>query len=528
MQIKRAIISVSDKTGIVEFAKVLRDLKIEILSTGGTSKTLRENNISVTDISDYTGSPEMLDGRVKTLHPMIHGGLLGMRSDSKHKTEMERYGIKPIDMLVVNLYPFEETVAKPDCKLPEAIENIDIGGPTMLRAAAKNYKDVTVVVDPADYEWIADELKNNKGAVLPETNFKLAQKVFAHTSKYDGAICNYLNAVQEGVKADVFPTSLRLSYEKAQDLRYGENPHLKAAFYRETVTSEPCVANALQLQGKELSFNNIMDTDAAIELIKEFDHDYFVAILKHTNPCGAATSEESLLDAFNKAMEVDPVSAFGGIIGLNRECDIETAKAISETFFEVVVAPDFSKEALEVFRKKKNLRLLKTGKLEKTSGKTWNTRKVVGGLLVQDMDLQMIRVRECNVVTKRWPSDDEYQALAFAWKIVKHVKSNAIVFATAGQLLGVGAGQMSRVDSVKIAKIKMNEMLDRIKKDSKSAIVIASDAFFPFRDGIDAAKEAGATAVIQPGGSVRDEESIKAADEHDMAMVLTGVRHFKH
>lgn len=525
MKIERAIISVSDKTGVVEFAKGLRQLGIEILSSGGTAKALREHNIEVIDIADYTGSPEMMDGRLKTLHPMVHGGILAVRDNPKHKEEMKLYNIKPIDLLVVNLYPFENTVAKADCTLEEAIENIDIGGPTMLRSAAKNSKDVAVVVDPNDYEWILEELKRNNGELNREIKFGLAQKVFAHTARYDGVICNYLNSVKEGRKTDDLPDRIAFSYKKVQDLRYGENPHQKAAFYKEYKIDGPCVAKAAQLHGKELSFNNIMDTDAAIEIVKEFKDQTFATILKHTNPCGAAVSSKSLLDAFEKAKATDPVSAFGGIVGLSREVEGETGSAIAETFFEVVIAPKFSEDALKILQKKKNVRLLELGDLTSDeTGKSWSTRKIIGGLLVQDRDLGKIDLKDCKVVTKRKPTKEEYLALDFAWKICKHVKSNAIIYATGDRLLGVGAGQMSRVDSVKIAGMKMNQM----EKGEVQPIVLASDAFFPFRDGIDEAATAGATAVIQPGGSVRDEESIKAADEHNMAMVLTGMRHFKH
>ena len=520
-QIRRAVISVSDKTGVVDFAKGLKKLGVEILSTGGTAKTLRDSGVEVIDISDYTGSPEILDGRLKTLHPMIHGGILGMRENSDHQREMEENSIKPIDMVVVNLYPFEATIDKADCSLEDAIENIDIGGPTMLRAAAKNYKDVAVVTDPSDYSIILSELEENSGSLDQTTTFNLAQKVFADTARYDSAICNFLNAVEGGEKKDIFPAHIGFTYDKVQDLRYGENPHQKAAFYKEHKIKEPCVANIEQLHGKELSYNNIMDTDAVIEIVKEFTKDICAIIIKHTNPCGAAISDKSLLDAFNKAKATDPVSAFGGIVGVNREIDEDTAAAIKETFFEVIVAPGYSDGALKILQKKKNIRLIKLdglGSVQRIPG--WNTRKVVGGLLVQERDLGEVDVHDCKVVTKRRPTDDEYKALDFAWKLCKHVKSNAIVYANRDQLIGVGAGQMSRVDSAKIAAEKANFSL--------KGTVLASDAFFPFKDGIDTAAATGATAVIQPGGSVRDEEVIAAADEHNLAMIFTSMRHFKH
>lgn len=528
MNIKRAIISVSDKTGIVNFAMGLGKMGIEILSTGGTSKTLRENKIEVKDISEHTGFPEILDGRLKTLHPLVHGGILGIRNDPKHKKEMAENNIQPIDMVVVNLYPFEETVAKKDCALEHAIENIDIGGPTMLRAAAKNYRDVAVLVDPNDYEWILDELKASKG-LSEATKFKLAQKVFAHTARYDSAICNYLNAVENGEKKEIFPANIGLTYDKVQDLRYGENPHQRAAFYKEHEVKEPCIANAVQLHGKELSYNNIMDADAAIEITKEFSGEAFTTIVKHTNPCGAAVSKKDLLDSFEKAKASDPTSSFGGIVSLSDKVDERTAKAIADTFFEVIIAPDFSEGALGILTKKKNIRLLKlafaTGKFDRCSADEFALRQVVGGILVQDRDLAVIDVRKCDVVTKRKPTATEYDALNFAWKICKHVKSNAIVFSSEDQILGAGAGQMSRVDSVQIAAGKMQRYFGGAKI---FPIVLASDAFFPFRDGVDMVAKAGATAIIQPGGSVKDQESIDAANEHNLAMIFTAIRHFKH
>ena len=540
MKVRRAVISVSDKTGIVELAKGLNSLKVEILSTGGTAKAIRDAGINVIDIAEYTGSPEILDGRLKTLHPMVHGGILGLRSSDKHQKEMSENNIKPIDMIVVNLYPFESTIAKPDCSFEDAIENIDIGGPTMLRAAAKNWQDVAVVTDPFDYEEVLMELLDTDGELKRETTFKLAQKVFATTARYDSAICNYLNAytAPTGEKQD-FPKSIGLPYQKVQDLRYGENPHQKAAFYKEYDVGEPCVANIEQLHGKELSYNNIMDTDAAIELVKEFSDQTAVVILKHTNPCGAATSSTSLVDAFTKAKATDPISAFGGIIGLSQVVDEATASSIAETFFEVIVAPDYDPQALAVLQKKKNIRLIKLpGLTESYVPKGWSTRKVVGGLLVQDRDLGCVDITTCDVPTKRKPTDEEYQGLAFAWKICKHVKSNAIVYASNDQLRGVGAGQMSRLDSARFAQVKMSEISNQNTEtpehqntrtpEHQGLLVCASDAFFPFRDGIDEAAKAGATAIIQPGGSKRDSETVEAANEHDIAMVFTGMRHFKH
>lgn len=525
MEIRRAIISVSDKRGIVEFAKGLKELGVEILSTGGTAKKLRENNIEVVDIAEYTGFPEILDGRLKTLHPLIHGGILGKRSAVKHQREMKKNKIKPIDMVVVNLYPFEDISEDESCTLEKAIENIDIGGPTMLRAAAKNYKDVATVVDPDDYESVLSELKKNNGSLGEVFAFALAQKVFAFTARYDCKICNYLNAVKDGKATDAFPDRLGLTYTKVQDLRYGENPHQRAVFYKGKSLLGPSITNSIQLHGKELSYNNIMDADAAIAIVKEFNNEIFATILKHTNPCGAASSERSLLDAFNKAKETDPASAFGGIVGLTKEVDEETALAIGETFFEVIVAPDFSEGALKVLQQRKNIRLLRVPGLGRdftTLG--WNIRKVLGGLLVQDRDLGSINIHDCKVPTNKKPTEEEYKAVDFARRICKHVKSNATVFAAPHQLLGVGAGQMSRIDSVKIATMKMNENFPGYK----GVCVLASDAFFPFRDGVDAAASAGASAIVQPGGSIRDDESIQAANENKISMVITGMRHFKH
>ncbi|RII30128.1 MAG: bifunctional phosphoribosylaminoimidazolecarboxamide formyltransferase/inosine monophosphate cyclohydrolase [Geobacter sp.] len=516
-KITRALISVSDKTGIIDFSKELAGYGVEILSTGGTAKLLRDAGLTVKDVSDFTGFPEMLDGRVKTLHPKVHGGLLGMRSNPEHVAKMKEHGIENIDMVVVNLYPFEATVAKDGCTLPEAIENIDIGGPTMLRSAAKNHPDVTVLVDSSDYGKVLQEMKDNSGTVSPATNFGLAVKVFQHTAAYDGAISNYLGArLGEGV--DSYPATFTIQVKKAQDLRYGENPQQTAAFYVEKHLTEPCVSNAVQLQGKELSFNNIIDLDAAIETVKEFETSAAV-IIKHTNPCGVALGDTPL-NSYLKARECDPVSAFGGIVGFNRLVDAETAKELTSTFLEAVIAPGYTDEALAIFTAKKNVRVMQVPLLSEYIPSGYDLKKVVGGLLIQGRDLGMVRAIDCRVVTERTPTISEYEALDFAWRVCKHVKSNAIVFTSRDQTVGIGAGQMSRVDSSRIAVQKA--LLPT------GGTVLASDAFFPFRDGVDAAAEAGVTAIIQPGGSVRDEEVIKAANEHEIAMIFTGMRHFRH
>ena len=515
--ITRALISVSDKSGVVEFSRQLAGYGVEILSTGGTAKLLREAGLNVKDVSEFTGFPEMLDGRVKTLHPKVHGGLLGMRSNPEHVAKMKEHGIENIDMVVVNLYPFEATTAKEGCHLEDAIENIDIGGPTMLRSAAKNYPDVTVLVDSADYAQVLAEMKTTNGAVSAGTNFGLAVKVFQHTAAYDGAISNYLGTrLGEGV-AD-YPATFTLQVKKAQDLRYGENPQQTAAFYVEKNVVEPCVSTAVQLQGKELSFNNIIDLDAAIETVKEFEQSAAV-IIKHTNPCGVALAD-SPLSAYLKARECDPVSAFGGIVGFNRTVDADTARELTSTFLEAVIAPGYSDEALDIFTAKKNVRVMQVPLLSEHRAGGYDLKKVTGGLLVQGRDLGMVRAIDCTVVSERTPTATEYEALDFAWRVCKHVKSNAIVFTSRDQTVGIGAGQMSRVDSSRIA---VQKSLLPIK-----GTVLASDAFFPFRDGVDAAAEAGVTAIIQPGGSVRDEEVIKAANEHGIAMIFTGMRHFRH
>jgi len=517
--IKRALVSVSDKTGIIEFAQGLVNLKVEILSTGGTAKTLKSQGLPIIDVSEYTGFPEMLDGRVKTLHPKIHGGLLGIRDNPEHVKKMKEFDINPIDLVVVNLYPFEATVSKKDCPLEDAIENIDIGGPTMLRSAAKNYRFVTVIVDPADYTVVLKEMKENNGEVSEETNFSLAKKVFQNTARYDGAISNYLSSLTPERKRMKFPETLNLQFYKVQGLRYGENPHQEAAFYREGEVKQPSSVNALQIQGKELSFNNILDIDSAIDTIKEFNETATV-IIKHNNPCGVALSMKSVLDAYEKAKACDPVSAFGGIVAVNRTIDAETANAITSLFTEVVIAPDFTPGALEIFKTKKDLRLLKLPMIREYPPIGFDLKKVTGGILIQDRDLLTVDISKAKVVTKISPTMQELNALDFAWKVCKHVKSNAIVYAQKEQLIGVGAGQMSRVDSSKIAAFKARFPL--------KGAVMASDAMFPFRDNVDAAAEVGITAIVQPGGSVRDEEVITAADEFGIAMLFTGVRHFKH
>ncbi len=510
LSIKRALISVSDKSGIVDFAKALAEQGIEILSTGGTAKLLADNAISVVEVSDYTGFPEMMAGRVKTLHPKIHGGLLGRRGVDDDV--MAEHQIDPIDLVVVNLYPFEDTIAKPDCDLNTAIENIDIGGPAMLRSAAKNHAAVTVVVNASDYETVLEEMAANNGAVTAATRFSLAQKVFAHTASYDGAIANYLSDAN----------FLSLQYQKVQEMRYGENPHQKAAFYTETKIQEPCIATAVQIQGKELSYNNVADTDAALECVKSFEVPTCV-IVKHANPCGVATGD-NILAAYDRAFKTDPTSAFGGIIAFNRPLDAETAKAIVDRqFVEVIIAPEVAEDAKPILATKKNVRVLATGMWQAQRPTGLDFKRVNGGLLVQDRDLGIITADDLKIVTKRQPTDKELQDLLFAWKVAKFVKSNAIVYCKDNMTIGIGAGQMSRVYSAKIAAIKAAD-----EKLEVQGSVMASDAFFPFRDGIDSAKEVGITAVIQPGGSIRDDEVIAAADEYDMAMVFTGMRHFRH
>ena len=514
--IKRALISVSDKTGVIEMAKGLQALGAEILSTGGTAKALRDAGVKVMDVAAYTGSPEILDGRVKTLHPKIHGGLLGRRSVPAHVEQMAQHNIGPIDAVVVNLYPFEATIAKPTCHFEEAIENIDIGGPSMLRSAAKYHDDVLVVVDPADYARVLEAAQSD--AVTRELRRELAMKVFQHTARYDSLIAGYLEKqVQAGeVK---FPRLLSLQFELEETLRYGENPHQQGAFYRELNSNEPSVSRGKILHGKAMSYNNFLDANSALELAKEYD-ECAVAIIKHNNPCGAALGATPV-EAYVKARETDPVSAFGGVIAFNRPVDLAAAKEITSTFVEVVIAPGFADDALAELKRKKDLRLLDVGPLTKVKQEGYDLKKLVGGLIVQDRDLGVLAdLKSLKVPTVRMPTDEEYAACAFAWKVCKHVKSNAIIYAKPGQTVGIGAGQMSRVDSVKLAAMKAQMPVQ--------GCVMASDAFFPFRDGLDAAAQAGITAVIQPGGSIRDAEIVKAADEHGMAMILTGMRHFRH
>jgi phosphoribosylaminoimidazolecarboxamide formyltransferase/IMP cyclohydrolase len=519
-EIRRVLISVTDKAGIVDFARGLAVFGVKILSTGGTAAQLRGSGLAVTDVSDYTGFPEMMDGRLKTLHPKIHGGLLALRDHAEHMDALKAHGIGLIDMVVVNLYQFEKTVQKEGCTLETAVENIDIGGPTMLRAAAKNYPFVSVVTDPADYEAILNEMKETGGRISEATNYRLAVKTFQLTARYDGAISNYLGKLDfEGRVLNPFPETYTIQFSRAQDLRYGENPHQAAAFYREDDPMLSAVSNARQIQGKELSYNNIMDADAAWQAVSDFDKSA-VVIMKHANPCGAAVTQGDLAEAYRKAMETDPVSAFGGIVALNRPVDAATARELAKTFLEVIIAPSFDDEAKAILGAKKNVRVLEIPAAPAKGSAGYDFRRVVGGLLVQDRDREAFDIRKAKVVTKRRPTEAEYDALDFAWRVVKHVKSNAIVYAAKDQLVGVGAGQMSRVDSVKIAKMKAQL--------PTQGAVLASDAFFPFRDGVDMAAEAGITAIIQPGGSVRDEEAIQAADEHGMAMIFTGVRHFKH
>ncbi|MEZ5510834.1 MAG: bifunctional phosphoribosylaminoimidazolecarboxamide formyltransferase/IMP cyclohydrolase [Gammaproteobacteria bacterium] len=517
--IKRALISVSDKTGIVDFARALADLGVEILSTGGTYKLLKDQGINAIEVSDYTGFPEMMDGRVKTLHPKVHGGILGRRDVDG--AVMDAHGITPIDLVAVNLYPFEQTVAKPDCDLETAIENIDIGGPTMVRSSAKNHKWVTIVVNAADYGLVLAEMKANGNVVPDRTRFELALAAFEHTAKYDGMIANYLGTIQEDGSKSAFPRTFNMQFEKVQEMRYGENPHQRAAFFREAKPAEPSVSTAKVLQGKELSFNNVADTDAALECVKSFK-DPACVIVKHANPCGVAIGSD-INEAYERAFKTDPTSAFGGIIAFNQPLDAKTARNIVDRqFVEVIIAPGASADAIAIVGEKKNVRLLVCDMwAERVAG--FDYKRVNGGLLVQDRDNGMITRADLKVVTKRAPSEDEMRDLMFCWQVAKFVKSNAIVYAKNLQTIGIGAGQMSRVYSAKIAGIKAED-----EGLVVPGSVMASDAFFPFRDGIDAAAKAGIRAVIQPGGSIRDEEVIAAADEADIAMVFTGMRHFRH
>ena len=516
-RIQRAILSVTDKTGLVEFARKLSGLGVELISTGGTAKLLRDSGITVKDISDLTGFPEMLDGRVKTLHPKVHGGILHRRENAAHRQAVSEHGIQPIDMVVVNLYAFEKTAAKPGVQFEELIENIDIGGPSMIRSAAKNFQDVAVVTSPSDYNAIAQELANSGGELSAATKWRLAQKAFAVTASYDSNIATALERVNANGHFELraesgFPQTLRLSFNKIADLRYGENPHQKAAMYSDG--SGQGVANGRQIQGKELSYNNIVDLQAAWDLAQEFTEP-MCAIVKHTNPCGAATGH-SLAEAYKKALECDPVSAFGGVIGVNRPLDGEAAEEMAKLFLEVIAAPSFDEAAKSKLASKKNLRLVEIT----DAPQKWVLKNVSGGILVQDADTHLLEESELKVVTKRPPTAQEKRALVFAWKICKHVKSNAILFAREGQIVGVGAGQMSRVDACKVGAMKAILPL--------KGTVAASDAFFPFPDGVEEIAKAGATAVIQPGGSVRDQEVIDAADRLGLAMIFTGVRHFRH
>lgn len=519
--VKRALISVSDKSGVVEFAGQLAARGVEILSTGGTARLLCDAGIAVKEVSAHTGFPEIMDGRVKTLHPKIHGGLLGRRGQDD--AVMEEHGIAPIDLLVVNLYPFERTVADPSCDVATAIENIDIGGPTMLRSAAKNHRHVTVVVDSGDYARVLDELARNDGEIGDATRRDLATKVFEHTARYDGAIANYLGSLDERDARGDFPRTINLQFHKSSELRYGENPHQRAAFYIEQAPAESCIGTASQLHGKALSYNNIADTDAALECVKSFAEPACV-IVKHANPCGVALGAD-IHAAYERAYRTDPTSAFGGIIAFNRELDAETAADIlARQFVEVIIAPSVSDAAMEQLRTKKDVRVLVCGAWGETRPAEFDYKRVGGGLLVQDRDIGMVTPEALSVVTKREPTESELDDLLFAWKVAKFVKSNAIVYCKDAMTIGVGAGQMSRVYSAKIAAIKAADEGLQVKGS-----VLASDAFFPFRDGIDAAAEVGIVAVIEPGGSKRDDEVIAAADEHGMAMVFTGgMRHFRH
>ncbi|MDN5331239.1 MAG: phosphoribosylaminoimidazolecarboxamide formyltransferase / cyclohydrolase [Tepidanaerobacteraceae bacterium] len=517
--IRRALISVSDKTGIVEFAKALKELGVEIISTGGTAKLLSESGVKVIPVSEITGFPEILDGRVKTLHPKIHGGLLALKENEVHMKQISELGIEPIDLVAVNLYPFKQTIEKPGVTFEEAIENIDIGGPAMLRSAAKNHENVIVICDPEDYKVVLEELKS-KDDVSRELRRRLALKVFEHTAHYDAMISDYLRRTvlaEETQEKDIFPKNLTLAFEKVQDLRYGENPHQKAAFYREMGGISGTIAGARKLSGKELSFNNINDADAALSLVLEFEQPCAVAI-KHTNPCAVACGKD-LHEAFLKAYEADPVSIFGGIVALNRTVDLKTAEELSKIFLEIVIAPGFEPDALELLKAKKNLRLLVVEmKGRKYTG--WDIKRVSGGILVQDPDVEDFDEKDLKVVTRRAPTQEEMRDLLFAWKVVKHVKSNAIVLAKDKVTVGIGMGQVNRIWPTQ-------QSIAWARERAKGA-VLASDAFFPFSDVVETAAAAGITAIIQPGGSVRDEDSIKAADEKGIAMVFTGIRHFRH
>ncbi|MFQ5673873.1 MAG: bifunctional phosphoribosylaminoimidazolecarboxamide formyltransferase/IMP cyclohydrolase [Nitrospinales bacterium] len=515
--VKRALISVSDKTGVAEFARRLSDRGVEILSTGGTAALLRDQGVPVLAVSDYTGFPEIMDGRIKTLHPKIHGGILAKRDLESHRQALQTHQIRPIDLVAINLYPFEATVSREDCSLDDAVENIDIGGPTMVRAAAKNFHDVAVVVNPSDYDAVLKELDDHDGAVTLRTRQRLSRDAFAHTARYDSLIAAYLSGTLED--APRFSPWFHPPFEKIMELRYGENPHQQAAFYRETAPRQSDIVSAEKLQGKELSFNNIIDLNAAWELVREFESSA-VVIIKHTNPCGVALGEDQLA-AFIQARETDPASAFGGIIGFNRTVTAHTAEEMLKNFVEAVVAPGFEPQALALFAGKKNIRLMEVpGKpAPRTAGEV-DLKRVGGGLLVQDMDAVTLDPDQLQVVTQKQPDERQLDDLRFAWTVAKHVKSNAIIYAQGGETVGIGAGQMSRVDSARLAIEKAHKPV--------AGCVMASDAFFPFRDSVDAAAQAGVAAIIQPGGSIRDREVIQAADEHGLAMVFTGIRHFKH
>ena len=520
---RRVLVSVSDKEGLQDFVKGLLRLDYEIISTGGTARFLQESGTQVTEVSDVTGFPEILGGRVKTLHPKIHGGLLGIREDREHQRQMQEQAIHPIDILVVNLYPFEQTVAQAKVTLEEAIEQIDIGGPAMVRSAAKNFRDVAVVVRKEDYGWILQELEAHGGSLPLQSRFRLAQEAFSLTARYDAAIAGHLSRLKPtagGIQPDsgMFPNRMSIALEKVMDLRYGENPHQQAAFYRELTGQANLLPDSIQLQGKELSFNNLLDLNAAYQLSAEFIP-VCAVIIKHNNPCGVAVSEVGQADAYLKARQCDPVSAFGSVVGFNRTVDIETAQAIASTFVEAIIAPDYQPEALERLGTKKNLRLLRYAVSEDPPSR-WDYKRVEGGLLLQEVDRVPEDEVEWRVVTDRLPKPEEWEALRFSWKVSKHLKSNAIVYTSSERTVGIGVGQMSRVDSARLAISKALVPLE--------GCVMASDAFFPFRDGIDIAAEAGIRAVIQPGGSVRDAEVVQAANENRMAMVMTGRRHFRH
>ncbi len=519
---KRALLSVSDKTGLLEFAAGLQELGYEIISTGGTARALQEAGLDVIPVSDVTGFPEIMDGRVKTLHPKIHGGILALRDDPEHVAALKQHDIIPIDLVAVNLYPFAQTIAKPDVSLAEAIENIDIGGPSMVRAAAKNQQHVIIVVKPERYPQVLSALKA-EGDLNRAQRLALAQEAFAHTAVYDSMIAEYLDKIvtdrsepdEDNIGAEIFD----MTWVKRQSLRYGENPQQKAAFYADPQISGTCIANAEQLHGKELSYNNILDLNAALELVREFKDEAAVAIIKHSNPCGVALGDD-ILTAYTRALDCDPVSAFGGIVACNQPVDEAAALKMKEIFLEAIIAPSFSDEALEILRTKKNIRLLAAGSLSEQSSARWEVRTVNGGLLVQEINRELVNEQQIRVMTKEQPTEAQMKDLVFAMTVAKHVKSNAIVLAKNARTIGIGAGQMNRVGSAEIAMRQAGEQA----KDA----VLASDAFFPFRDTIDAAASAGVKAVIQPGGSIRDEESVQAADEHGIAMIFTGIRHFRH